>query len=156
MQNGGKRPNAGRKKGGKNKKTLEQRAVQEAFNLRVMNAADALFHAQLSLAVGSVKVFRVDEEEIGEGKTKKVHTLVLDDDEIKQVLDETEGAGGTVGDEFYFVQTVPPDNRAIDSLLNRALGKPRESHDLTTNGKDLNTSFTINVIRTNKKDESNN
>ena len=139
MKNGGKRKNAGRPKGGKNKKSLEQKAVSDAFSQRVMIAADSLFHAQLTLALGSVRVFRVDE--VGKGKDiKRVHTLVEDVDKLKKVLDETDGSGGaTIEDDYYFVQQIPPDNKAIDSMLNRALGKPKESMDLTTGGKEIKT-----------------
>lgn len=147
MANGGKRKGAGRKPGGKNKKTLEQKAVQDAFNQRVMNVADALFNAQLSLAIGSVKVFRVDKVEGENGKTKKVHVLVTDADEIKDVLDETEGEGGTVGDCFYLVTDVAPYNKAIDSMLNRALGKPTESLDIgNKDGKPFETKYIVEVV----------
>lgn len=125
---GGKRPGAGRQYGSKNKATLEKKAVQEAFNQRVMLKADALFNAQFSLAVGASKVFRIDEE--GEGKNKKqVHTLVTNEDEIKALLDEHEGGAGEVGGSYYYITTSPPDNKAIDSLLNRALGRPKETHE---------------------------
>lgn len=128
---GGKQPGAGRPKGVKNKATLVQKAINDAFNQRVMVHAGSLFQAQLTLAVGSVKVFRVDE--VGEGKEKKrVHTLVSDSDKIQKVLDETDGDGGaTVEDGYYFVTHVLPDNKAIDSMLNRALGKPTESLKLS-------------------------
>ncbi len=140
MTNGGKRENAGRKRGGKNKKTLEKAAIQELFNQRVMKVTDSLFHAQYTLAVGSVNVFRVDEEEAADGKKKRVHTLVTDTDKIAEVLNETDGEGSAaVGDDFYFVSVIPPDNKAIDSLLNRALGKPKDSLDVTSNGETLAT-----------------
>jgi hypothetical protein len=126
MRHGGKRAGAGKKPGTKNKSTLEKEAVAKAFNQRVMAKADALFNAQLTLAVGSMKVFRIDEE--GEGKSKKrVHTLVTDPDEIKALLDEHDGAAGVVDGVFYYFSDVLPDNKAIDSMLNRALGKPKES-----------------------------
>ena len=129
MANGGKRAGAGRKPGGKNKATLEKQAIQAAFNQRVMTQADALFNAQLTLAVGSVQVFRVDEEEDDKGKVKRVHTLVTDPDEIKQVLDETDGGAGPVGESYYFVSNISPQNNAVESMLNRALGKPKETHE---------------------------
>lgn len=133
MASGGNRKNAGRKPGAKNKATLEKSAVQEAFNQRVLRASNALFNAQYSLAIGSVKVFRVDEEET-DGKTKRIHVLVTNSEEIKDVLDND---GGAVGESFYFIQNVQPDNKAIDSLLNRTFGKPKDSLDVTSNGKDL-------------------
>lgn len=123
---GGKRKGAGRRQGSKNRATLEQQAVVDAFNQRVMIQSDALFNAQLMLAVGSMKVFRIDEE--GEGKSKKqVHSLVTDADEIKALLDEHDGMSGAVDGVYYYFTTVSPDNKAIDSLLNRGLGKPAET-----------------------------
>jgi hypothetical protein len=35
---------------------------------------------------------------------------------------------------YYFLTTKEPNNMAIDSMFNRAFGKPTESHELT--GKD--------------------
>lgn len=123
---GGKREGAGRPKGKPTKATLEKQKVAEAFNQRVMAKADALFNAQLTLAVGSMKVFRVDETE-DNGKKKREHVLVTDADEIKRLLDEHDGASGVVEGVYYYFSEVLPDNRAIDSMLNRALGKPKET-----------------------------
>lgn len=130
---GGKQPGAGRPKGAKNKATLERQKVLDAFNQRVMAKADALFNAQLTLAVGSMKVFRVDETEEN-GKKKREHVHVTDADEIKRLLDEHDGASGVVDGVYYYFSDVLPDNRAIDSMLNRALGKPKETLEHT--GKD--------------------
>lgn len=124
---GGKRKGAGRKQGSKNRATLEQQAVVEAFNQRVMHKADELFNAQFRLAIGSAKVFRIDEEEVEKGKTKRVHVHVTDADEITKLLDEHEGEAGEVDGTYYYFVDVLPDNRALDSLLNRGLGKPAET-----------------------------
>ncbi len=147
MANGGKRPGAGRKPGGKNKATLEKQKVQEAFNQRVLKQADALFNAQLALAIGSIKVFRIDEEEDAKGNIKRIHTLVTDADEIKEVLDTHEGGAGMVGESYYFVSDVMPQNIAVESMLNRTLGKPKDSVDVTSNGETLAT-FQIATRRT--------
>lgn len=130
---GGIQPGGGRPKGSKNKATLEKQKVAEAFNQRVMVKADALFNAQLSLAVGSQKVFRIDET--GEGKNKKrEHVLVTDPDEIKALLDEHDGNSGIVEGVYYYFTTVSPDNKAIDSMLNRTLGKPKETVEVGGEG----------------------
>lgn len=120
---GGVQPGGGRPKGSLNKSTLEQRKVLEAFNQRVMAKADALFNAQLTLAVGSMKVFRIDETEDSNGKKKREHVLVTDADEIKALLDEHDGNAGVVEGVYYYFQEVAPDNKAIEAMLNRALGK---------------------------------
>lgn len=141
MANGGKRAGAGRKPGSKNKATLEKQKVAEAFNQRVLTHADALFNAQFKLAVGSQRVFRVDETEEN-GKTKREHVLVTDAEEIKTLLDEHDGGDGAVDGTYYYFQTVPPDNRALDSLLNRTLGKAKDSLDVTSNGETVQFSLT--------------
>lgn len=120
---GGARKGSGMKPGTKIKRTLQKEAVQRAYQQRIFTHADRLFTAQLARAVGSVMVYRVDEEEDANGKIKRVHTLVTDAEEIKEVLDETEGSAGVVNEHYYFVTEVPPDNKAIDSMLDRALGK---------------------------------
>lgn len=131
---GGKRPGAGRPKGKPTKATLEKQKVADAFNQRVMAKADALFNAQLTLAVGSMKVFRIDETEGENGKTKREHIHVTDPDEIKRLLDEHDGMGGVVDGVYYYFTDVPPDNKAIEAMLNRALGKPVDT--IEHGGKD--------------------
>ncbi len=134
MPRGGKRENAGAPKGTIQRRSLEKSAVVRALRERTMAHADNLFNAQLTKAVGSVMVFRVDEEEIGNGKTKRVHIHITNPDEIKRVLDENEGGAGKVGDDYYFVTNIPPDNKAIDSMLDRTFGKatqPVEVSDIS-------------------------
>jgi hypothetical protein len=129
MKNGGKRPGAGRKPGTFNQAKLERLAVINAFNQRVMKQANALFNAQLALAVGSVMVYRVEETGTG-AKAKREHILVTNPDTIKEVLDDIGDGAGVVGEDYYFVTSVSPDNRALDSMLNRGLGKPAEEHKI--------------------------
>lgn len=145
---GGKRAGAGRKAGGKNAATLQKQKVAEAINQRIMGKADALINAQLTLAVGSMKVFRIDEE--GEGsKKKRVHVHVTDADEIKTLLDEHDGSPGVVDGVYYYFSDVLPDNRAIDSMLNRALGKPKETVEHSNpDGSSLFNSIDSEALRT--------
>lgn len=133
-KNGGKRPGAGRKPGSKTKATLEKQKVLEAFNQRVMAKADVLFNAQLMLAVGSMKVFRIDEVEGEGGKTKREHVHVTDPDEIKSLLDEHDGMSGTVDGVYYYFTDISPDNKSIEAMMNRAFGKPTDRTEIT--GKD--------------------
>ena len=49
---GGKRPGAGRKMGGMNKKTRELRIVEEEIKQRVIAGVDNLLNAQFNLANG--------------------------------------------------------------------------------------------------------
>jgi hypothetical protein len=129
MAKGGARLGAGRKKGGKNQVTLEKLAVLSALRQRIMLHADQLFNAQYKLAVGSQQVFRIDK--VGEGKNARTeHTLVTDPEEIKQLLDEHDGNNGHCNDHYYYFQTVPPNNQALDSLLNRSFGRPETAVEI--------------------------
>ncbi len=129
-QNGGVRKGAGRKKGGHNKKTLEKMAVQNEFKQRIMQHVDSLFNAHLALALGSIQVFRKDRIKGQNGHYRDTHTLVTESDEIKKVLDEHNGKSGKVGETFYFVTEVGPNERAIDTMINRVFGRPEISADV--------------------------
>ncbi len=144
QQHGGKRPNAGKPKGLKHAKTLEKQAIVYQTRQRVYRNIDPLLNAQLANALGSQMVFRRDTVEDSKGNEKTVHTLVTDPGEIKEMLDGSDGRGGRVGESFYIITSIPPDNRAIESLLDRGLGKATQSVEVTTN----NIYFERDVFRT--------
>jgi hypothetical protein len=138
MARGGKRNGAGRPEGSLSKATLEKKKIEAAFTQRVLNAADRLFNAQLAIAEGLTHLYRIDEVKDGDGKKRREHVLVTDPEEIKQFLDEHEGSDGTVDNTYYYLTTKAPDNRAIDSLLDRAFGKATNKTEVTgKDGKDL-------------------
>lgn len=148
---GGKRPNAGKPKGIKHPKTLEKQAVIRETQQRVYRNIDPLLNAQLANALGSQMVFRRDTVKDSKGNEKPVHTLVTDASEIKEILDSTDGKGGRAGEDFYIITTVQPDNRAIDSLLDRGLGKAVQSIEVSANNayfeRDVFRTATVIVIR---------
>ncbi len=82
----------------------------------------------MSLAVGNVLLFRVDQDEKG----KELPAVqVTSAEEIKAYIDgDTEG-------ECDYITAKLPDNKAIDSLLDRTFGKPEQSIDLKSKGKRL-------------------
>lgn len=94
---------------------MERAAIKKAFEDRVAGVADRLFNSQMALAEGLQILFRVDKDDKG-------HDLpavqVTDAEEIKAYID-----GTTEGSEYYFISTRTPDNKAIDSMLDRAFGK---------------------------------
>jgi hypothetical protein len=117
MAKGGKRPGAGRPKGSLDTRTLEKKEAEKLFTDRVIKSVDKLFNAQISIAEGCSYLYRVDK--VGKGsKEREEHVLVTDTDEIKQYLD-----GDTDTDAYYYITTKTPDNKAIDSLMDRAFGK---------------------------------
>lgn len=141
MEHGGKREGAGRKPGQLEQKTIEKIHVKKAFDQRVMRHADELFLAQYALAVGLTYIYRVEETLLNNGKVKREHILVTDSEEIKRVLDGSDGESGKIGKDFYIVATNAPDNRAIDSLLDRTFGKPQQSVEF----KDENVNAALKV-----------
>lgn len=107
---------------GKNKKTLEKEKANEIIAQRVSNALQPLLDAQIALAKGQAFLFKIE----GKGK-KREHVLVTDSDKIRRFLDECDGVAGTMDENYYYITTEKPNNMAIDSLLNRAFGKPIET-----------------------------
>jgi len=117
---------------------VEQRAIEAAFHQRILGAVDRLFNSQITLAEGRSYLFRIDE--VGEGKEKKRrHVLVTDPTEIAKYLDgQLDGVEpGETGD-YYYLQTKDPDNRSIDSMLDRVFGRAQQKVELTgSDGRDL-------------------
>jgi hypothetical protein len=136
---GGRRPGAGRPKGRLSDINAERQAAKEQFIARVNAMVDPLFDAQATIAQGVSYLYRVDQDDNGHDKPAE---LVTDPDEIKSYIDSaTEG-----GDSYYYITTERPDNRALDSLLNRAFGKPEEKIDITSKGKAVQSPAIISPI----------
>ena len=128
-KNGGARPGAGRKKGGKNPATLSREEALRQFRERVQDATSHLQRAQMGLAVGSQYLFK-------KVKGTEDPILVKDVWEIEAYL-RGDYEGGK--DTYYFMTTKDPDNRALDSLFNRTYGKPQDSIDITSGGEPITT-----------------
>lgn len=135
-QNGGKRANSGRKKGGKNPSTIqaekelalglkENKEVTKQFKERIASNIHNIFNAQYANAVGTFHMFRkeypLDKDGEPNFKLQPQHILVTDPEEIKDYLD------GKKSEEFYYVNTAKPDNNAADSLLNRLMGRAAQT-----------------------------
>jgi hypothetical protein len=93
---------------------MERAAVKQAFEERAAKNAARLFNSQMALAEGLQILFRVDKDSKGNDLPA---VQVTDAEEIKSYID-----GTTEGSEYYFISTKTPDNRAIDSMLDRAFG----------------------------------
>lgn len=139
MGRGGKRPGAGRHKGTKDPQTLVREAVADRFRQRVFGIADKLFESQLTLAQGQTFLYRIDKQWItppsGKGgfwKNKKP-VIETDPDVIASFLNgefdsrKEEDNGGA---SYFFITTKEPQNMALDSMLDRALGSATKSLDV--------------------------
>lgn len=134
-KNGGARPGAGRKKHGKNKKTLEREKVLEGFRRRVELHADRLFNAQADLATGEKFLYCVTTTTDKKGKQTKHTEIVTDPETIARYLDDT--LDYDQNEEYYYISSKPANNMAIDSLLNRAFGTPNKNIDVKSNGQTI-------------------
>jgi hypothetical protein len=114
----------GRPPGRKNDATLEREAQLERFRQRVFEAFDPLVNAQIAMARGLSYLFKADTD--GEGKARKP-ILVTDPEEIAAFLADDYNELETT---YYYITTEKPDNRAIDSLLDRATGKAAQVLEL--------------------------
>lgn len=150
----------GRPKGSVDKRTLLRNRVEKKVQEMIVRKSAALVRAGMSVALGQQFVYRIDEEFeddtvrtnkdgeeiVTKGKLKKrVHVLVTDPQEIESALDQMEGHGiGGDNDEYYYITTKEPDYKAIDMLMSRAYGKPKESLD-------LNVEHSFSLLRLAKK-----
>lgn len=107
----------------------EKKVAEEEMHARIIQQLDPILNAQLNLAKGVSYLYRIDE--IGKGDRKrKDHVLVTDPTEIKEALDMIE-EGDIGGDNpYYYITTKPPDGKAIENLVDRVFGKPRQSMEI--------------------------
>lgn len=115
---GGARPGAGRHKGGQNESTKLRAAAKQDFQRRVVATSDNLFNAQYDLAIGEKYLMLT--ETVGKSRD----TSIVTDTEL--IIQFINGTLENTDTEYYFMTTKPANNQALDSLLNRAYGKPDE------------------------------
>lgn len=133
---GGPQPGSGRPKGRLNESTLDAMAVKREYQNKIRKQADRLFNAQMNLAEGVTMLFRIEKDSKGNDKKPE---LVTSQGEISQFIEECGGYDGRMnGDTYYFLTTKVPDSRTISDMLDRALGKPEQQLDMTTNGESIN------------------
>lgn len=120
---GGVREGSGRKKGSENEITKEKRIVTDGMKKRVMKAANKLLDAQMTLAQGIQMLYVI--KTIDDKKQKP--EIITDAKTIESFL---AGELDNEDDEYYFITTERPDNRALDSLFDRTFGKAIQYLDI--------------------------
>lgn len=120
---GGRRPGAGRPKGAANYNTRQRAAIKKAFEDRIHSNADRLLNAALTKALG--ESFLIHKYTVGSGAKTRVETEVVSDVEliISYLNDEL---NNLPDNEFYYISTKPVDVYAINTLYDRAFGKPNQ------------------------------
>lgn len=128
---------------------LRKRKVMETM---IYHKTAPLIRAGISNALGQNFVYRIDEERDNKGKLLgRKHILVTDSREIAKALDQIEDGGSHPDDKYYYVTAKEPDIRAIEMLLNRGYGKPKET--VTLNGEVTFSLKTLMQARKEIKDE---
>jgi len=123
MARSGNNHKGGRPKGKKSQATLEKERVLAEYRNKIMKHADILFRNQMHLAQGVSYLYKWVK-----GKQKPV--LVTNTKEIEEYILTEMGTKIKKEDKidpnatYYFISTERPDNRAIDSMLDRTFDKP--------------------------------
>lgn len=148
-QKGGPQPGSGRPKGKRNAATLERDAIAKAMDQRYMALADKIVNAQATLALGQTFLYKIEKEWRTTGKKNKDGSMVgywfnkapkqvSTQWEIEKYLGEIAENNGDLspdreeGDTYYFLTAKEPNNQALDSIINRFRGKPKETIDVNT------------------------
>lgn len=130
-KNGGARPGAGRPKGVQSVETRRRAAALEAYKKRVRLQTQRLLDAQMTMAMGVTTLWRIpkvveerknkDGEVVNSRERNGKPEIVTSQRDVEKYL-----AGDFDNDpkaDYYFITTDKPDNRALDSLLDRTYGK---------------------------------
>jgi len=130
------------REGTKNKKTLAKEQAWKAYEQTMIDALWRVTKAQLLVACGSHMIFRIDTITDEKGKkTRKKPVRVTEEWEIEHFVDMyvNEELNSEADEQYYFATAIDPNTSAISDILDRLNGKPRQTTDITTNGKDLPT-----------------
>jgi len=139
MPSGGARPGAGKPRGCKHKKTLEQEVALDLYKQRILNNLLPLIRAQFNQAEGMTVMFQ--RRKVKNSKTGKLERTgelvrVMDINRVEQLL-----KGDGQGENYYYITTKDPNVKALEDLFNRVFGKPKETIELDTPAN-----VTINII----------
>lgn len=123
MQNGGRRPGAGRKKGCKLASTISKEAARELTRQIISRHLEELISAQLDNAKGLHHLMMRDPKT---GKFERVAKDTNDPRVAEAQIDAAIASGNAV-----WMYTKDPSVQAFSDLLNRALDKPAEQVKVT-------------------------
>ncbi len=111
---------------------------------RITRNADKLYEAQFRLATGVQLLFVIKTDRKG---NRLPAEQVTDPETIAAFLDgELDG----VDDEYYFIATQKPDNKAIKDMLDRAFGKPVDHVDLDVSVREKQPPKIVSAIKPRK------
>lgn len=122
--------NSNNKAGSKSQKVLIKEKVREEMMQRIFGMTHKLVNAQYMNAIGTHKMIQVMN---GPGDTKITRT-VRDQDEMQRLLDE-----GIYGVDYIILMGKESDWKAANALLDRAMGKAKESIEINATVENIAT-----------------
>lgn len=114
-QKGGKPP------GSKSERTLIKEQVKAEMYQRIFGMTQRLVNAQYKIAIGTHKMVQMIK---GPGDTMMTRTI-RDEEEMQRLLDE-----GEYGIDYIILVGKEGDWKAANALLDRAMGKAKETLDI--------------------------
>lgn len=116
----------GKKKGKKNKGTLEKEAALQLLQQGILKEIRPLLRAALDSAKGLTVMLQRKMVKQKDGKFRRTGELVRvrSIERVEELL-----KGDCQGDNYFYITTRDPNIKAIEDLLNRAFGKPKEQVD---------------------------
>ena len=116
MPRGGRRTGAGRPKGSREPHTLAKEAAKEAVRVQVTAALEPIVRAHIAQACGIGHLYERDED----GKFKRITDAAQIDALLAEGIDDTK----------VWIFAKDPDTRSLKELLDRALDRPKEHHQV--------------------------
>ena len=103
-------------------KSYEKQKAKEIMDIAIMRKTADLVRAGLTVAFGNVFVYEVINGD---------HVLIKNPVKIARALDKISLGNVDPDGKYFYITTDKPDINAIDKLLNRPFGKPKETIENT-------------------------
>ena len=121
----------GKKKGAKNKKTIEAETALVLYKQEMLKELIPLIRSQQQLAKGLVVVLRRNLVKKGNRWVREGElTQVRDADEIERLLNSN-----GQGENWHIITIKDPNVKAIQDILDRIFGKAKETIDVNVSTK---------------------
>lgn len=125
----------GRKTGSKNKKTIAKEKAYEDHQQAILKELKELRSAHFAVAKGTQVI--VARDLLWDDKKKKKirkgrFVRLTQSDQILDVINNYEE-----GEDYYMIFTQDPNPKALEDLINRVFGRPKEQLDLNFKAKEL-------------------
>jgi len=126
----------GRKHGSKNKKKLEKEKSLEVYQQAILHELKPLMSAHFAVAKGTQIIIARDKvwDEKKKRKVRKGRFVRIT--RLEDIL-ELMNSDQNEGEDYYIIYTQDPNPKALEDLMNRVFGKPKEEMDLNVGLKSL-------------------